>query len=307
MEHSFCTADVFTDVPFGGNQVAVFPDARAIPEERMQDVAREFNISETVFVFPAREPGHTRRVRIFTPGGELPFAGHPTLGTAHALAELGEIALDGEVTRIVFEEGIGPVPVEIRARNGVPTFARLSAAKLPEIGPPPPPAAHLAAVLRLEEKDFLEGAFTPQAVSCGVPFLFVPLRDRQALARARLDQQAWEDTVASFWASMVFLVCRDPERRGSDLRGRMFAPGAGIPEDPATGAAAVALGGYLAERDPRRDGILRWVLEQGFEMGRPSILEIEAEKRDGRVTATRVGGASVLVARGTMRIPPRPS
>jgi trans-2,3-dihydro-3-hydroxyanthranilate isomerase len=305
LEHAFYTADVFTDTPFGGNQLAVFPDARGIPADRLQDVAREFNFSETVFVLPPEDRAHTRRLRIFTPGGELPFAGHPTLGTAHVLAEIGDLALGGERTRIVFEEGVGPVAVEIRARDGKPVFTQLSAARLPEIGPPPPPAARLAAVVGLDGADVLEGAEGPQAVSCGVPFLFVPLRDRAALARARLDRAAWDETLADAWASKVFLFCRDPERAGSDLRARMFAPGSGTAEDPATGAAAVALAGYLAARDPRRDGTLRWIVEQGFEMGRPSLLELEADKRRGDVTATRVGGASVLVSRGTMRIPPR--
>lgn len=303
MEFAYCTVDVFTDAPFGGNQLAVFPDARGIPEGRMRDVAREFNFSETVFVLPPRDPGHTRRLRIFTPGGELPFAGHPTLGTAHVLAELGEIALTGEVTNIVFEEGVGPVPIEIRARNGAPVFSMLSAARLPEVGPPPPPSERLAAVVGLDPADLMDGAEAPQAVSCGVPFLFVPLHDRRALARARLDHGAWERTLAGAWASKVFLFCHDPEREGSDLRARMFAPSSGIAEDPATGGAAVALAGYLGERDPRRDGTLRWVVEQGFEMGRPSILHVEAEKRDGRITAARVGGASVLIGRGIMRIP----
>lgn len=219
------------------------------------------------------------------------------------LAEIGEIALEGESTRIVFEEGVGPVPVEVRARNGTAVFTRLSAAKLPEFGPPPPPAARLAAVVGLDETDVLAGAEAPQAGSCGVPFLFIPLRDRGALARARIDLPAWEETLSRAWASMVFLFCRDAERPGSDLRARMFAPGSGIPEDPATGGAAVALAGYLAVRDSRRDGTLRWIVEQGFEMGRPSILEVEADKRDGVIAATRVGGASVLVSRGSMRIP----
>jgi trans-2,3-dihydro-3-hydroxyanthranilate isomerase len=254
LEHAFFTADVFTDTPFGGNQLAVFPDARGIPEDRMQDVAREFNFSETSFVLPAVERVHTRRLRIFNPAGELPFAGHPTLGTA--------------------------------------------------FGPPPPPAARLAAVVGLDETDVLQGPEAPQAVSCGVPFLFVPLRDRKALARARPDLAAWEGTLSRSWASMLFLFCRDPERAGSDLRARMFAPGSGIPEDPATGGAAVALAGYPGVRDPRRDGTLRWIVEQGFEMGRPSLLEVEADKRGGEIAATRVGGASVLVSRGTMRIPP---
>src|SRR3954470_6915234 len=138
MRTRFVTADVFTNQTFGGNQLAVFPDASAIPAELMQQIAREFNFSETTFVLPPVDRANTARVRIFTPGGELPFAGHPTVGTAHVLAATGAIGLSGDITRIVFEEGAGPVPVSIRATGGKPVFAQLTSAKLPEVGPPPP-------------------------------------------------------------------------------------------------------------------------------------------------------------------------
>jgi trans-2,3-dihydro-3-hydroxyanthranilate isomerase len=298
----YCTADVFTDQPFGGNQLAVFPDAREIPEHRLLDVAREFNYSETTFVYPPADPAHTRHVRIFTPGGEVPFAGHPTVGTAHVLAAIGEIPLTGDTTRIVFEEGVGPVPVAIRARDGRPVFAQLSVAKLPEIGPPPPSREELAAMLSLETEDLLDGDWAPQALSCGLPFLFVPLRDRAAVTRARVRLEPWERSLAGSWADMVFVFAREGERPGSDVHGRMFAPGISVPEDPATGSANAALGGYLAVRDGRKEGTLRWIVEQGFAMGRPSMLEVEADLSTGGVTAVRVGGASVLVCEGTMEI-----
>src|SRR5215210_1766506 len=143
MRYRYLTADIFTDKPFGGNQLAVFPDAVGLTDDLMFALAREFNFSETTFVFPA-EKGGTRKLRIWTPGGEVPFAGHPTVGTAHVLAAVGEIPLTGDETRIVFEEGVGPVSVLIRARGGAPTFAQLSVAKLPEIGPPPPAPDELA-------------------------------------------------------------------------------------------------------------------------------------------------------------------
>src|SRR5581483_3823071 len=138
MRHRFITCDVFTNHIFGGNPLAVFPDARTIPEEALQRIAREFNLSETVFVYPPTNPLHTRRLRIFTPVAELPFAGHPTIGAAFVLAMLGEVPLRGPEARIVFEEGVGPVPVLVRANGGTPVFAQLTAAKTPEIGPPPP-------------------------------------------------------------------------------------------------------------------------------------------------------------------------
>jgi trans-2,3-dihydro-3-hydroxyanthranilate isomerase len=303
MHYRYYTADVFTDRVFGGNQLAVLPDARGLTPEEMQQIAREFNLSETVFVLPPKASEHTRRLRIFTPGTELPFAGHPTIGTAHVLASIGEIPVEAKVTRIVFEEGVGPVPVAIRAAEGRPVSAQLTAAKLPEFGPAPPSRAELAAVLSLEAADLLENDFAPAAVSCGVPFLFIPVRDRSALRRVRLDRARWEALLSSFWAPHLYVFARDPEWDGSDLRARMFAPAMGITEDPATGAAATALAGYLGRREAAPSGTIRWVVEQGFEMDRPSILEVEADKRDGEIVAAHVGGASVLVSEGTMHIP----
>jgi trans-2,3-dihydro-3-hydroxyanthranilate isomerase len=300
MNARYLTADVFTDRRFGGNQLAVFPDAREIAPELMSRIAREFNYSETTFVLPPDDPSHTAKVRIFTPGGELRFAGHPTIGTAHVLASLGVVPLTGDETRIVLEEGVGPVPVSIRARAGRPEFAQLTAAMLPEVGPKPPGRETLAAMLSLGAGDLLDGDMHPEAVSCGTPFLFVPLRDRGAVARARVKLDFMEAALDHYLTNKVMVFAMDAEQPGHHVRARMFAPAIGVPEDPATGSACVALGGYLAARDQRRDGTLRWIVEQGFEMGRPSILEVEADKANGKTTAARVGGRTVLVCDGTM-------
>jgi trans-2,3-dihydro-3-hydroxyanthranilate isomerase len=302
MRARYLTADVFTDHRFGGNQLAVFPDASGIDPALYQNIAREFNYSETTFVLPPDDPSHTAKVRIFTPGGELQFAGHPTVGTAHVLATIGAVPLTGSETRIVFEEGVGPVPVTIRATNGKPRFAQLSAAKLPEVGPPPPPRETLAAMLGLAAGDLLDGSTPPQSVSCGTPFLFVPLRDRATVGRARIRGDLWETALAGYVTGKVFLFAMDAEYPGHHVRARMFAPGIGVPEDPATGSACAALAGYLAARVPRQDGTLQWIVEQGFEMGRPSILEVEADKEGGRITASRVGGQTVVVCEGAMEL-----
>jgi trans-2,3-dihydro-3-hydroxyanthranilate isomerase len=303
MRYQFYTADVFTDHVFGGNQLAVFPKAGGLDTGQMQKVAREFNLSETVFVFPPETPQGTRRLRIFTPGVELPFAGHPTVGTAFVLSAIGEIPLQGEMIEIVFEEGVGPVPVKIFAERGRPVYTELTAAKLPEFGPEPPAIADLAAMLSLEAADLLAGAMKPQAVSCGIPFLFIPLRNREVLGRAKLNRDLWERFLSRYWAPSVYLLTDDPELQGSDWRSRMFAPAMGIEEDPATGAAATALAGYLGICDQFSDGTLKWVVEQGFEMGRPSLIKVEADKKQDKITEIRVGGASVLVSEGTMEIP----
>ena len=302
MAYRYCTADVFTDTMFGGNQLAVLPDARGLSDAQMQSITREFNFSETVFVFPPDDPAHTKRLRIFTPAQEVPFAGHPTVGSAFVLASIGEIPLTGAETKIVFEEGVGPVPVTIRAKGKEPVFAQLSVAKLPEAGPQTPTRTTLAEILSLDPVDIPGGTTPPQALSCGIPFLIVPLRNRDAVARARVKLDRWEEVLKPFWAPEILVFSKDAEHEGHDIRARMFAPGLSVPEDPATGSACATLAGYLAQRDARTDGTLRWVVEQGFEMGRPSILEIEADKLFGSVTAIRVGGASVMVAEGTLRI-----
>ena len=302
MHPRYLTADVFTDHIFGGNQLAVFPDASGIAPELMPRIAREFNYSETTFVLPPTDPKHTCRVRIFTPGGELAFAGHPTIGTAHVLATIGAVELTGDETRIVLEEGVGPVPVTIRAIDGKPTFSQLTVAKLPEVLAPPPSPDRLAAMLSLSTDDLVGNEMAPEAISCGTPFLFVPLRDRRAVARARAKPELFEETMRGYVTNMVMVFALDAEQPRSDVRARMFAPLIGVPEDPATGSAAVGLGGYLAVRDPRFDGTLRWVIEQGFEMGRPSILEVEVDKKAGRITAVRCGGQSVIVCEGRFQL-----
>ena len=301
--YRFLTADVFTDRVFGGNPLAVFPDGEGLTTAQMQRVARELNISETVFVLPPKVAAHTRRLRIFTPATELPFAGHPTVGTAFVLATIGEIALESEVTGIVFEEGVGPVPVTVRGSKGQPQFAQLSVAQLPEFGGDMPSIEIIAAALSLEPEDILTGDAAPQVVSCGVPFLFVPVASRAALGRARMRRDLWETHLAESAGPQTFVFCYDPELPGSHIRSRMFAPAMGIEEDPATGAAASALSGYLASRDGTAEGTLAWTVEQGFEMGRPSLLEIEADKAGGEITAVRVGGRSVMVSEGSMEIP----
>ena len=303
VRYKFYTADVFTEQIFGGNQLAVFPDARGLDTDLMQKIAKEFNLSETAFVFPPEKSSNTKKLRIFTPATELPFAGHPTVGTAYVLASIGVIPLEDAQTEIIFEEGVGLVPVSIYAEAGKPISAYLTAAKLPEFGDNPISYDIIAQTISLQERDLLLGEWSPQPASCGVPFLFIPVRDRDALARASLNREYWHKNLKSSWAPDVYLFCLDPEREGSDIRSRMFAPSMGIEEDPATGAAASALAGYLGVRNSTTDGIVKWQVEQGFEMGRPSILQVEAEKVNGNIVKVRVGGRSIMVSEGVITIP----
>jgi trans-2,3-dihydro-3-hydroxyanthranilate isomerase len=291
--YRYYTCDVFTDRVFCGNPLAVLPDAHGLSDAQMLAIAREFNYSETTFVLPPADARHAARVRIFTPGGELPFAGHPTIGTAFVLASTEAIGAD--LHEIIFEEGVGPVPVSIFRDGGRVTHCRLSTARLPETASPPPAADALASMLSLPARDVLDGA---ACWSCGVPFLVVPLASTEALSRCRLDLSRWRDLLAGYVTQKVYPVARiDPLH----WRVRMFAPGVGVPEDPATGSAAVALAGWLSERLPEpADGTLAVRLEQGIEIGRPSELNVEFDRRGGAITAVRVGGAAVMVGEGTL-------
>jgi trans-2,3-dihydro-3-hydroxyanthranilate isomerase len=306
MAYAFHTADIFTNQAHGGNPLAVIPDARGLSDAQMLAITREFNYSESVFVFPPDSRANTRRLRIFTPGGELPFAGHPTVGCAFVLAAIGEIPMTGAETRIIFEEGVGPVPVTIRGRNGKPVFSQLTAARLPEIQQPPPPPEKLAEILSLEPSEIVaDDMIEPEAVSCGVPFLFIPLKTPEMLSWVKVDAIKWEESLGAYWAREMFVFSTEDWSNifeGGHIRARMFAPGLGIGEDPATGSACAALAGFLALRAETRDGTVRWIVDQGVEMGRPSRLDLEVDLKRGQLAAIRVGGESVLVSSGTLHI-----
>jgi trans-2,3-dihydro-3-hydroxyanthranilate isomerase len=271
----------------------------------MQKIAAEFNLSETVFVLAGNSlasSNYQRRLRIFTPKTEIPFAGHPTVGAAYVLAKIGRIPLIGEKTTIVFEEGVGNVGVTINVKDGQIVSSFLTAAQLPEFGPEPPALETLAAMLSLESSALLNNTDYPEAISCGIPFLFIPLKNRQVLAAAKIDQDLWQKALSNYWAPQVYVFTYETELPTSQLRARMFAPALGINEDPATGSAATALAGYLNKRERHDRRTLKWRVEQGFEMGRPSFIEIEVDRENNLLQEIRVGGSSVLVSAGSLNL-----
>ncbi len=302
MTYLFYTVDVFTHTMFGGNQLAVFPDAEGLSTEIMQKIAAEFNFSETVFILPPTIKNATKKLRIFTPSQELPFAGHPTLGAAYILGISDESIDKNDDYKIIFEEGVGLVPITIKFKNRQPIYTELTSPQLPEFSDEIPSIEELASVLSLKIEDFRQDHYSPQAVSCGLPFLFVPLHNREALKRIKLNSDRWTKLLENAWASSLYVFCFDPENEGSNIRARMFAPGLGVVEDPATGSAATAFGGYLGIRETAKNGTFHWRIEQGFEMGRPSFLEVTIDKIEEKIDNICVGGASVLVSRGTMEI-----
>lgn len=299
--YSYYTADVFSDRIFGGNPLAVFPEATGLTPTQMQKIAAEFNFSETVFVFPPVTAQGTKKVRIFTPSTELPFAGHPTVGTAYILAAIGSIPLATETT-IYLEEGVGLVPVKILCEDGKPVYSELKVAKLPEFSSEKVNLDDLAAILSLDAADFLPD-YPPRPISCGVPFLFIPVQDQQVLGKIKLNLTLWESLLAQAPTNSLFVFCFAPESPHSRLYARMFAPGLGVTEDPATGSAVAALAGYLGEIDEVSDGVREWAIAQGVEMGRASLLQLKFKKSNRKITEVSVGGATVIVCRGTMTIP----
>jgi trans-2,3-dihydro-3-hydroxyanthranilate isomerase len=298
MSYRYYICDVFTSVRFGGNQLAVLPHADGLSARQMQLIAREFNFAESTFVFPA-DAGHTRKVRIFTPATEVPFAGHPNIGTAFALATAGELGpIDPSIT-VTFEEKAGVVPVTIHRREGEPIWCELSAPEALSLGKTISTQS-LAAAVSLTPDDIVTTTHLPQVASVGLPFLMAELTDRAALERARVNLDGIDALVAQGVTPDVHLYTRSADE--FDIRARMFAPRDGVPEDPATGSANCALAGLLSHYDGASDGKFSWRIAQGVEMKRPSLLEARAEKREGRVVGTWIGGASVLVSEGVIEV-----
>lgn len=308
MKYRYYTCDVFTETRFGGNQLAVLPKAEGLSDQQMQQITREFNYSETSFVL-SPEAGQTRKVRIFTPAREIPFAGHPNVGTAFVLASTGEFGQIQSSQTVTFEEKAGLVPIGIQATNGRVTSCELTAPQEFSIGQSVS-AELVAAAVCLQQNDLVTKAHPPQVASAGLPFLFAEVKDLSALERSRVNMAGFEglrdrlsegngSALGSIRAS-VYLYART--EKDSTLQARMFAPLSGVFEDPATGSAACAIAGLLSHLDERTSGEFAWRIAQGVEMGRPSALCARAMKTDGVVRKMFVGGACVLVSEGLIEV-----
>jgi len=294
--------DVFTDHVFGGNQLAVVLDGRGLSPQTMQAIAKEMAFSETTFVLPSERTGTDVRMRIFTPGDELPMAGHPTIGSAFALARAGVIEPGRQ--RFVFGLGIGPVPVTLTWRDEDLVFAWMTQAN-PTFCEPIANAAGAAAALGLSEAAVAGTGLPVQVVSCGVPFLFVPLVTRGAVDSAAIDRGAFDQLIRSARAGAqgVFLFSRERGADNAEVYSRMFAPDLGIAEDAATGSASGPLGCYLVRHKvvpPEKAGSI--VSLQGVKMGRPSYVHISIDIDRGEISSVRVGGESVLAGEGTLYV-----
>ena len=303
MALQFHTLDVFTDRRFSGNPLAVVQDADGLDTTKMLAIARELNLSETVFVLKPVNPAHSARMRIFTPERELPFAGHPTLGTAILLAEMRTPLVNGESdVIIVLEQAIGTVRVGVRLRAGYAPFAEFDAPKMPEKSGTPAARDRLADALGLLPREIGFENHTALCLSAGNSFAFVPVTSLEAIAKARVSGPHWAATFPAEAINGVYLYTRECVHNGSAFHARMFAPQLGVAEDPATGSAAVCLASVVHGFDGLTDGAHRRVIEQGIEMGRPSSIVLTLVVQNGRLETVRIGGNAVRVVEGTLTV-----
>jgi trans-2,3-dihydro-3-hydroxyanthranilate isomerase len=302
MRLSYSTLDVFTDRRFGGNPLAVVHGAGGLSDDEMLAIAREFNLSETVFILPAENLAHSARMRIFTPVKELLFAGHPTVGTAALLAEnkFGQ-GRDADAL-IVLEQGIGTLRVGVRLRKDQSPYAEFDAPKVPVEAGSLPPIDVLAAALGLIPSEIGFENHRPVCYASGNAFAFVPIASREAIARARINGGHWAPAFSEQGLVGAYLYTRQCEHTTSSFHVRMFAPDAGIPEDPATGSAAVCFAGAIARFDRLPQGTHRRMIEQGFEMNRPSFVSLVLQIDGQGLEGVRIGGHSVRVSEGTIEV-----
>jgi trans-2,3-dihydro-3-hydroxyanthranilate isomerase len=294
MKFKFATLDVFTGTRFAGNSLAVVFDADGIDGAAMQAVAREFNHPETVFVLKPKAAGATAHVRIFTPVLEMPFAGHPTVGTAVALALRRNAGSD-----IVLEEKIGLLKCRVQTEDAGRGRATFVIPALPRDTGAAASRDAIAAALGLATDDIGFDGHQPSKWSAGVVFTFVPVRNIDAVRRCRIVDAQWG---AAFADTGAYIFSRETEDKASDFHARMFAPGFGVREDPATGSAAAAFAGFCAKSLSLGDGEHRFIIEQGFEMGRRSMIELGLTKRGGALVSASVGGPAVVVTEGEIEI-----
>jgi trans-2,3-dihydro-3-hydroxyanthranilate isomerase len=299
MQLTYYTLDVFTDRPLTGNPLAVVLDADALDSDRMQAVAREFNLSETVFVQRPANPAHSARVRIFTPASEVPFAGHPTIGTAVLLAQLKTGGLGpNQDALIALEENVGLVRVGVRLRAGAPPFAEFDAPKLPVEGGALPSPERLCAAIGLVPSEIAFANHRPTRFGAGLTFAFIPVASRDAIVKAAVNARHWEAAMGGLGLVGAFLYTPAAVHTTSSFHARMFAPDVGVPEDPATGSAAAAFAGVVNKFDAPPDGFHKRAIEQGYEMGRPSLIALSLEIERGKLTTVRIGGSAVRVMEG---------
>ncbi|CDZ27428.1 PhzF family phenazine biosynthesis protein [Neorhizobium galegae] len=303
MARRYSIYDVFTDRRLAGNPLAVILDGDDLADDEMQAISREMNLSETVFVQPSANAAYAARLRIFTPGKELPFAGHPTVGTAVALAELNHGAGQPDMDLVcVLEENVGPVRCAVRLRAGEAGFAEFDLPRRPVQIELPLDRQGLADALSVKSTDIGFENHVASIWSAGVPFLMIPLHNLATVQNLEFDTALWEKAAPFVEGSLAsaYVYCRSGVNHQAKFHARMFSPDMGISEDPATGAAAAALSGAIRHFDALPDGHHPVLVEQGVEMGRPSLIHLHIDVKEGEIARARIGGQAIKVAEGTL-------
>lgn len=301
MGRRYAILDVFTNKTLSGNPLAVVLEAEGLTDAQMQAIAGEFNLSETVFVLPPENPGHSATIRIFTPKRELPFAGHPTVGTAilMAMERFGDVDSEQDAM-VVLKEQIGPVRCAVVLKKNAAAFAEFDVPGLPEPAGPTYDKELIAEALSLDPKDIGFENHAPSRYKVGPAFHFVPLKDLDTLARAKANMSCWEAVFGQDGDSDVYVYCRETRAHDSAFQARLFAPSMGITEDPATGSAAAAFAGAVFHFDKLLNGTHFIRIEQGYVMGRPSLIDLEIDVEGNKLHTVRIGGQAVLLARGEL-------
>lgn len=297
MKYPFVTLDVFTETRFAGNSLGVVFDADGIESAKMQAVAREFAHPETVFVLKPETAGGTARVQIFTPVLEMPFAGHPTVGTALALALKRKAG-----SAVVLEENIGALQCQVKVEGEAHGRASFLLPVLPRPAGSAAASALLAAAIGLRADDIGFDGHQPSKWTIGPTFTFVPVRNIDAVRRCRIEDAQWDAAFEANGQSFAFVFSRETENKAHHFHARMFAPRAGVREDPATGSAAAAFSGFCAKALSLADGKHDFIIEQGFEMGRPSLIELGVVMKGGALASGTVGGPAIIVTEGTIEV-----
>ena len=303
MNTTYYTLDVFTKTAFQGAQIAVFPFAENLSEDLLPLIAKELNLSETVFIYPSDKDENTFKVRIFSPTAEIDFAGQPVLAIANVLAETGRVDLKGDYTRIVLQQNSQDVVVNISADDKGQRFVQFALECTPAIDRFTPTDSELAKLLSIDENDIDHSNYHTRLVSSGLPYLVVPLSSQQAVRKARFDVKAWSESSAPAMAAQeIFVFSAKTDSVDSNFHGRLLGPSIGFNEDPPIGSAMPAFAAYLASHDHVREGTYSFAIDRGTLDTRRSLLHIEVDKRTGRPIMLRVGGDSVLVSKNELLV-----
>ena len=304
MNYNYYIADVFTRQIFNGAQIAVFPNADGLSNQQMKLVARELNLTETVFVFHPDSESTTRKMRIFSPLGEINFAGHPIIATAYVLGSCGDIKLTEAITPVVFEQNVGPIDVNISANQGKPFFVQFSRKVSSIVDRFAPSNEEIASFLSIQESELDHKKYYPRLLSCGLPYLIVPVWSYETVRNAKFNYSAWSQSIAPQTAAQeILLFAPKTPFVDSDFNARLLGPRIGIHEDPPIGSAIPAFASYLCSFEHTRKGTHTFAVDRGDALSRRSVLNVEMDHKGLEQLALRIGGEAVMVAEGMMTIP----